>query len=81
MNLLIKIKSIFKGVICHKCGHDRTTTEITSLMDGHLVCEEQYKCKKCGTVVGNWAYGSWDDPLFYMETKWQRFKYLFLGIY
>ena len=50
-------------------------------MDGHLVCEEQYKCKKCGTVVGNWAYGSWDDPLFYMETKWQRFKYLFLGIY
>jgi len=72
---------IFNPEICHKCGHHEVKREITSTIDGHLVCEESYNCVKCGAVVAYWAYGSWDDPLPYMETKWQRFKYLFLGKY
>jgi len=80
MNFLIKCKSVWKGVICHKCGHDKTINKITDLMDGWQIMEEDYNCAKCGARVGNWAYGSFDDPIFYIETKWQRFKYLFLGI-
>lgn len=78
--MLNKIKAIFNPNTCLSCGHDKISSRVTNTIN-HITCEEEYVCDNCGKVQGYWAYGSFNDPLFYMDTKWKRFKYLFLGVY
>lgn len=79
MNLIRKIDLIFNPESCPHCGHEHIK-EVPTCYIEYVMCEAKYVCKSCEKQVAYWAYGSFDDPLFYMETKWKRFKYLFFGV-
>ena len=79
MKIINKIVLIFQPDRCHHCLYDKLQNEVVSTSNG-IVCEEKEICLKCRKIVTYWAYGSFDDPFPYMDTKWKRFKYLFFGV-
>ena len=48
---------------CICCGYrtfEDTPTDRMEAWGSWIASEIERKCKKCGTVVGFWAYGHWD---------------------
>lgn len=41
------------------CGCEDFKEEITDTLD-IIVCEKRIVCKECGSIVGYWAYGSYE---------------------
>lgn len=44
---------------CDSCGHDVFHGTVTDVTAG-AVCEEEYRCSRCGNKAGFWAYGNWE---------------------
>lgn len=81
MKFWYKLRAVFNPEVCLNCGREKFEKYYSYYINGHTLLEEGYRCVKCKTHHLGWMYGSYDDPFWYMETKWQRFKYLFLGVY
>jgi len=44
---------------CRKCGSKELEDCNHDYFDGHTLMEYDVKCKKCKTIAGTWAHGSW----------------------
>lgn len=49
----------FEPLKCPNCGCTEYIEEVTGTINGYLVCEFDAKCKDCGELLNQWAYGSW----------------------
>ena len=71
---------VFSPRRCHNCLSRKLKTIVDDTLDGHTILECHAQCQKCGYNTAYWAYGHWDDPIYYMKSKLEKFKYLYLGI-
>jgi phage FluMu protein Com len=59
--------ALFRGYInkdckplkCNECNSLKLETTNKDYID-NLLCEYSSRCKICGKLLGNWAYGSWE---------------------
>ncbi len=81
--LKIKIKRIFDPYVCPMCGSNQFTEKIDGNLSNDCAADyaETITCDNCYHTLGQWNCGYWDSPWFHLESKWQRFKYLFFGSY
>lgn len=71
---------IFRPGSCWHCGSDKLKDGYKDYLDGHTLLEAETKCARCDSTVVCWAYGGYDDPFYYLNTRWERFRYLYFNI-
>ena len=53
--------AVFKLPIlyCYKCSHFNKNGGVSEVTDtiGGIICEEEYRCEACSTVINYWSYG------------------------
>lgn len=42
------------------CGSKELEVCNGDYLDGHILCEYDCRCKKCGKILNHWAYGYWE---------------------
>lgn len=60
---------------CDRCGHTTSKNVYRDFIEGTL-CESQYACEKCGTIVYEFAYGYEQT---FVASKWQRLETKIFG--